>query len=369
MKKITYVFSGGRKNKLFSDNEFAKEFLYGADFFNTELFELNIIEFEEHEGFHKDFLKFFDKIFNKFFNLPFSSHKLTTFKNFKLFLKSDFIILVNEGVAFSSFFMLLVLKIISKKEIVIFSMGLLSKKIRFKYLSFIHNIFIYILIKLVSKVLFLGKPEYEQALKKFNDQEKFYFLPFAIDEIFWSSSDSFDLNQKNKVLFVGNDGNRDFDTVVKIAEKLSEYEFLFISNSQKLLNVSLENVKIYKGDWKENYITDLELKEIYSKAFLSIIPLKNSLQPSGQSVALQSMSMGIPVMITKTDGFWDEENFKNEKNIIFIENHNLDSWINKIKDLNNEMCSEISVQSIKTVKKYYSYESFIINLNKILFEE
>ena len=47
------------------------------------------------------------------------------------------------------------------------------------------------------------------------------------------------------------------------------------------------------------------LKEIYDKSFISLIPLKDSLQPSGQSVALQSMSMMVPVIITKTVGFWD----------------------------------------------------------------
>ena len=35
---------------------------------------------------------------------------------------------------------------------------------------------------------------------------------------------------------------------------------------------------------------------------ITIIPLKNTLQPSGQSVALQSMANGTPVLISKTDG-------------------------------------------------------------------
>ena len=54
----------------------------------------------------------------------------------------------------------------------------------------------------------------------------------------------------------------------------------------------------------------------YEQSNLSIIPLKNSLQPSGQSVALQSMSMEVPVLMTKTDGFWDHSVFDNNKNYI-----------------------------------------------------
>ena len=40
---------------------------------------------------------------------------------------------------------------------------------------------------------------------------------------------------------------------------------------------------------------------------MTIIPLKNSIQPSGQSVALQSMACGTPVVITETFGFWDKK--------------------------------------------------------------
>ena len=44
--------------------------------------------------------------------------------------------------------------------------------------------------------------------------------------------------------------------------------------------------------------------------------MKDSLQPSGQSVTLQSMSLGIPVLISKTVGFWDFSKFRDEENII-----------------------------------------------------
>ena len=45
--------------------------------------------------------------------------------------------------------------------------------------------------------------------------------------------------------------------------------------------------------------------------------MKESLQPSGQSVALQSIACGTPVLITKTGGFWDNKNFKDKDNIFF----------------------------------------------------
>ena len=60
-------------------------------------------------------------------------------------------------------------------------------------------------------------------------------------------------------------------------------------------------------------IDDLELRNIYQNAKLTIIPLKDSLQPSGQSVALQSIACGTPVIITHTSGFWDKKTLKIKK--------------------------------------------------------
>ena len=77
----------------------------------------------------------------------------------------------------------------------------------------------------------------------------------------------------------------------------------------------------------------MKLLEIYSKAKLVILPLINTFQPSGQSVALQAMSVGIPVMISFTDGFWDINKYSNYENIIFIKNNSTDTWINTINDV------------------------------------
>ena len=68
-------------------------------------------------------------------------------------------------------------------------------------------------------------------------------------------------------------------------------------------------LKYYEGMWWNNKLSDDAIK-ICTKAYLTIIPLNNTLQPSGQSVALQSMSVGTPVLITKTIGFWDKTNMK-----------------------------------------------------------
>jgi len=70
-------------------------------------------------------------------------------------------------------------------------------------------------------------------------------------------------------------------------------------------------VELLSGDWKESILSDIEIRKLIQKSRLVILPLKKTFQPSGQSVALQTMACGKPVIISKTDGFWDPENFSN----------------------------------------------------------
>ena len=41
------------------------------------------------------------------------------------------------------------------------------------------------------------------------------------------------------------------------------------------------------------------------------------------------MSMGVPVIISDTEGFWDRNNLKNEKNIL-IKDFGADDWLKKL---------------------------------------
>ena len=45
---------------------------------------------------------------------------------------------------------------------------------------------------------------------------------------------------------------------------------------------------------------------------------------------MQSMATGTPVVISKTLGFWDFENFINEESIFFTEENSLESWVKQI---------------------------------------
>ena len=226
------------------------------------------------------------------------------------------------------------------------------------------------LVLSIDNIFFLGKSEHEKANnthKKY--AEKFKFLPFCIDTEFWTNSSKKDITKNEDIIFVGNDGNRDFKLLLKLANELTEFNFIVVSSSEVFRKVNLPNVKIYNGFWGNKEITDSDLRNLYLDAKLSIIPLKESFQPSGQSVALQSMSLGVPVMITKTSGFWEKEIFINNENIFFISDNNLDTWVDRIQKIlsDTQLTNMVSLNGNKTAVENYDSEYFYNSLNKIIF--
>ena len=109
------------------------------------------------------------------------------------------------------------------------------------------------------------------------------------------------------------------------------------------------------------------MKEFYLESKLSIIPLKDTYQPSGQSVALQSMSLGIPVMITRTKGFWQKNLFFNDENIIFVNDFHHKTWIKKINEIfyDDSKLKKISKNAKETIIENYKLEKFYDFLSQL----
>ena len=89
------------------------------------------------------------------------------------------------------------------------------------------------------------------------------------------------MKKDGPILFIGNDSNRDFDFLEKLVNQLSNKKFIVVSEHTDGRFKNLENVEILKGSWNKNILDDESIKNLYSQSKLTIIPLKNSLQPSG----------------------------------------------------------------------------------------
>jgi len=367
MKKnhLTYVYQNGRKNRLTKEN-YPKEFFYGLDFLKLKFETFDVIEFSKNKN--NKILKKFSRFIEKITGLPYLFDEIVNSINFKIFRKSDLIVLTNQRIAFSSFPYLLINKFNKKSVVVVFIMGLYNVTHKNFIKNFLRKLSINLLIRLVDKHLFLSVAEYEYAKSNHKKQGgKFFFLPFPVDTSFWKKNEN--TKKYKNILFIGNDGKRDYDFIIELSKKLMDYNFTFITQKIEESQINNSNVTLIKGKWDEEILSDDDIRNYYQTSYLTVLPLKNSLQPSGQSVALQSMSCGTPVIITNTEGFWEPDLFSNFEDIIFVDQNNLESWEKAIKNIisNDEKYKSLSSNGHNKVLENYTLEKFYMRLESILF--
>ena len=364
---ITYIFGAGRLEKLDSGSIRAREFFYGYQFLSNDN-NMQIIEMQSPDVSQRPFLNFIDKVLRKLTKLPIYTKDILFYKNYKTLKKTEKLIVTTDLLALSVLPFLLIIKILYKIEIFVIVMGLFGREPKNKIIKFFQNFYIGILLKLTNEFIFLGKGEYLDAkLMRPRDSEKFIFLPFCVDTDFWKPDKSYEHDKRNGILFIGNDGKRDFKLIEKIAKSLPEIEFTFITS--QIRNTSLPNVNLIKGNWGKSILTDSEILNFYLSSRLTIIPLKNTLQPSGQTVALQSMACGTPVMISETKGFWDKDKFKHRKNILFVNNADVSAWIEEVRNYYYDplVLKSLSENSLETINDEYKLENFDKNLKAIIY--
>ncbi len=367
MENLTYIYQKGRLERLENKELSSKEFFYGFFELKNKFSNYKIIEF--NNDIKNNPLYFINRFLRKISGLPFFSENINSVENNKIIKNSDLIICTNQRVGYSIIFKIL----FSRKTIsTVFIMGLYNQKVNNRIKKFFRNLFIYIFTSTFDKLIFLSLGEYEYAknnYKKF--AQKMYFLPFSTDEKFWSTEieKKFHSNKK-QMLFIGNDGKRDYEFIIELAKKLNEYNFVLITKKINANDKMPENVKLLSGKWDDTKITDSEIKKYYEQSDVTLIPLKNSLQPSGQSVALQSMSMGTPVIITKTEGFWEPKKFVEDKHILFADNNQVEIWKNKIDYLlsNESFYLKLSKEGKKLIMNNNTLDIFNKRLEKIIFK-
>jgi glycosyltransferase involved in cell wall biosynthesis len=369
--EITYVFGFGRSKLISSTDKFANDFFYGFFKFLTDGNNINYIEFQDNSENpnSKKITSFISKVLRKISKLSFFLENILSLKNFKVLWNTKHIIATNDRIGISLLPFLIIYKLLRVNKTSVIVMGLLAKQTTNIISHISQRILLNIFFSLGSNFIFLSKSECKQAevsYKKYKD--KFHFVPFCVDTSFWMREDERKIN-RNKILFIGNDGRREYDLVLQIAKAMPQYEFLLITSNIQLSLIESDNVKLIKGSWNKRILSDHQLRDYYHQGLLSIIPIKNTYQPSGQSVALQSMSMKVPVLISDTIGFWDKEMFINNENIFFISDNNLDTWVDRIQKIlsDTQLTNMVSLNGNKTAVENYDSEYFYNSLNKIIF--
>ncbi len=93
---------------------------------------------------------------------------------------------------------------------------------------------------------------------------------FGVDEEFWTPPSA--PASRRGVLAVGNDGRRDYNTLVQAARALPDETFRIITRLEPPVELPA-NVEWSRGDWREQAVSDEDLRELYQSAACVVVPL------------------------------------------------------------------------------------------------
>lgn len=161
--------------------------------------------------------------------------------------------------------------------------------------------------------VFFGEAELAPVIASLGaDPARLSVNQFGVDLDFWTPAGE----RENYVFAIGNDARRDFATLLTPAKEIDAQ--IRIVTRLKLPDPLPPNVTVIRGSWQDRALPDAEIRELYRRAACVVTPLHDSLQPSGQSVTLQAMACGTPVVLTRTAGLWNPAALADGENIRLV---------------------------------------------------
>ena len=188
-----------------------------------------------------------------------------------------------------------------------------------------------------------------------------------MDTNFWVPNKIDTTKENNYVLSIGNDLNRDYETLIsswsEVFPKLIIVTSLPISSDK-------ENIEIISGDWRSQLLSDNEILELIQNAMFVVIPLKSTMQPAGQSVCLQSMACSKAVIISNINGIWDKAKLIDNEIVKLIPCNNIDFLSQTIEMFlaNPKKVESMGREARKMVEKKYCVETMAESISFFLEE-
>jgi glycosyltransferase involved in cell wall biosynthesis len=136
--------------------------------------------------------------------------------------------------------------------------------------------------------------------------------PFGVDTSFWSPGG----RAGGGVLAIGNDGHRDWATLLEAAPAIGA-EVRILTRHPRPASVPA-NVRWEPADWHRSLLSDTDVRAAFRSAAVVVVPVEDVPQPSGQSVTLQASACGRPVVLTQTRGLWDPKALRDGENVLLV---------------------------------------------------
>jgi len=166
-----------------------------------------------------------------------------------------------------------------------------------------------LLLRQMHTVLY-GKGELAE-LVRLGLEDRVHVVPFGVDTDFWTPGAG---EIGDEVLAIGNDGHRDWETLLAAAPSVPA-PIRILTRREPPASLP-PNVSWEPADWYTQVLSDEEVRALYRRAAVVAVPTRDVPQPSGQSVTLQAMACGRPVVLSRTRGLWAPETLREDDNIV-----------------------------------------------------
>lgn len=310
MKKprIVFVYSGGRKARweaLSRDDE-PSEFFYGAVEMAQAGWHVNVVDFQDQPDAFS--ARLINLLLGRFFPVRVrAEHLLGVWRLRKVLAKADVLIATTSYIALAAG----MLRLIGMRipPVVAIHCGIANHRPT----SLKRRVTSWILRN--QECTFFAAAEAAETARLFHlPDSHVHANAFGVDIRFWKPS-KID-HHAGYVLAVGNDARRDYFTLVKAA---SNWDVPVKILTKRDIEGSIpSNVELLRGSWHSPAVSDAELRDLYRDAAVVVVPIVDSVQPSGQSVALQAMACGRPVVMSETSGLWTDDDFRKDEHIVLV---------------------------------------------------
>ncbi|MGH8047250.1 MAG: glycosyltransferase family 4 protein [Chthoniobacterales bacterium] len=214
-----------------------------------------------------------------------------------------------------------------------------------------------------QEIVLFADAEQEETIRQFDvEPRRIHVGSFGVDADFWTPAAA----EHEFILAVGNDGRRDYSTFVSAVTGVDAR--VKILTARELPSPLPANIEHLRGSWHAPAVTDEELRGLYRRALVVVVPLEDSIQPSGQSVALQAMACGRPVILTRTRGLWTGDHFRDGRDLLLVEPGSADGLRRAIKRMLDDatLREKIGVSAREVVLQHGRIQGFAECLNALL---
>ncbi len=193
-----------------------------------------------------------------------------------------------------------------------------------------------------------------------------HYVPFGVDHRFWTPARVSE--HGGYVLSVGNDPQRDYDTLIRAWRP--KFPDLRIVTRLTISAQPPANVEVIAGDWRTQRLSDAALREMVRGCRFVVVPVRDTLQPSGQSACLQAMACGKAVVLSDIAGLWDRGLMRDGENCILVPPGDAEALGRSVQQLFDDptRAQAIGRAARRTVEEYFNVDAMAQAVRELCLE-